>query len=66
MRVREGVIMSKKSQISRRAFLKRTAYVAPIVLSLPVVPTIAAAGSGRQEQTGSFQYSGEGRVEGHR
>jgi hypothetical protein len=37
--------MNKPSDISRRDFVKTTAYVAPLVLTLSAVPSLAQAGS---------------------
>ena len=37
--------MNKPTDISRRDFVKTTAYVAPLVLTLSAVPSLAQAGS---------------------
>jgi hypothetical protein len=37
--------MSEKQQ-TRREFIKKVAYVAPAILTLPALPSIASAGSG--------------------
>jgi len=41
--IEEGMTMSD----TRRDFLKKTAYIAPAVLTMSVIPSIAAAGSVR-------------------
>ncbi|MDH5649516.1 MAG: hypothetical protein OEY67_07640 [Gammaproteobacteria bacterium] len=40
--------MDKKhiSDVSRRQFVKKALYVTPVILTLPVVPSLASAGSG--------------------
>lgn len=44
--------MSEPSQNNdRRDFLKKTAYVAPVVMTMQVAPSIASAGSGLTSTT---------------
>ena len=39
----------------RRSFLKKTAYVAPAIVTLSALPSFASAGSGYQPQIGEWQ-----------
>jgi hypothetical protein len=50
----KGNIMEKtnsKPRPSRRAFMKKAAYAAPIILTLSAAPSLCKAGSGKEEDT---------------
>jgi hypothetical protein len=55
--------MNKKQQThnpSRRNFLKKTAYVTPVILTLPATPALATTGSCCQPQTKGLQGQPKG------
>ena len=52
--------------ISRRQFVKKAAYVAPVVLSLAVAPAYAKSGSDKSERGGSERGGGRNDVARHR
>ena len=39
-----------KTNLTRREVIKRAAYVAPVIVTLPALPSLAAAGSGDKEK----------------
>ncbi len=45
-----------KSKISRRQFLKTTAYVAPAILTLKAMPALAQPGSNGNDQPIELEY----------
>jgi hypothetical protein len=56
--------MSKTSQShnpSRRDFLKKTAYVAPVVLTLSATPALAGTGSYCPPKGGKWPHHGGGK-----
>ena len=48
----------KEHKQSRRDFLKKAAYVAPVVLTIKAAPALAGFGSGRTCQTDQVYRSG--------
>ena len=44
---KKGELVMSETKIKRREFVKRAAYVAPVILSLKAMPAFAASGSGR-------------------
>ena len=49
------MIMATKTDTRRRDFLKKAAYVAPAILTLSAIPSIAQSGSGAyQTPTGGY------------
>lgn len=59
----EGLGMKKDNEkVSRREVIKKAAFVAPIVLSLPAAAAFASNGSGR----GWHGHGGNGRGNGRR
>jgi hypothetical protein len=53
---------------SRRSFIKKTAYVAPMILTLSAVPAFASEGSGRGDivnETPTYEPPGNGGTSVH-
>ena len=46
---------ASKIDTERRSFLKKTAYVAPAIVTLSALPSFASAGSGYQSQISEWQ-----------
>lgn len=49
-RVREPTEWTPGDSFSRREALRRLAYVAPVVLTLPAKPSFVSAGSGKDDK----------------
>ena len=52
--------MSKLSEISRRDFVKTTAYVAPLILTLKATPSLAGQGSYKKKDWGNDKHNKPG------
>jgi len=50
--------MKNERQITRRALLKKAAYVVPVVMTLKVTPGLASSGSGMMESEGVDKWQG--------
>jgi hypothetical protein len=52
-------VVTKKQQAARREFVKKAAYVAPVILTLAVAPSYAKAGSEKRPKTKKMSSPGE-------
>jgi hypothetical protein len=52
-------VNKEENDASRREFVKKAAYVAPVIVTLAVMPSYAKAGSGAQKGQGQNQ-NGQG------
>lgn len=61
--------MSEPTNNSRRDFLKKTAYVVPVILTLKAAPSLAGTGSPHKPNDGGkphgHSYRGHKKTDGH-
>jgi hypothetical protein len=57
MSIKDGIMDRKEKTETRRDFLKKGAYAAPVILSLKSVPAFASSGSGRGGDSSSDSSS---------
>jgi len=50
----------KEKQLTRRKFIKKAAYVAPVILTLPAILSYSSAGSGNEDGSKAASQRGRG------